>query len=133
MKTDNTFDEKQVKVFAKHLKKTFKYQIDGYVSQCLSGSFDLSKCKQTIQEESLRIMMRAAMLAYMKAGLHMSDNEIKIMVRNLKNQHGSYYFEEPCQFITYSFFDEMVYWEWVQWKLGQFLSPFQDAWKGIDQ
>lgn len=148
MKTE--YNEKQVKAFAKSLKKGFKESIDLYVYHCFKDALapnslfrakskqrDIEEAEKAFssgawKDESCRIMMRAAMLAYMKAGMHMKGDEIKTMIRNLEIYHGNYYFRDRFSFINYSLFDEQVYWAWVQKRLELFMGEYQNAWKGIE-
>ena len=130
--TDDDFSmritERQASKFAKALKKEFKPRIDYYVRCCFADA-NQPCTEEATQEESARIMMRAAMFTYMKASAKMSQEEINEVISKrllTANNQKSLWLEDKFDFIDYNFFNEKVYWFWVSTKLSIFMGEMND-------
>lgn len=129
--------------FAKKIKSHFKPKIDKYVFECFVKA-GIQPTRDEILEASLAIMMRSAMLAYMRLEAKMSQDEISFYIRELQLGESKFhidamqvaeksFFRNKHEFINYDSFNEEVDMYWVSLKMKPFAEMMQKLWEKAKQ
>lgn len=125
--------------FAKKIKSHFKPKIDKYVFECFLKA-GIQPTRDEVLEASLAIMMRSAMLAYMRLEAKMSQEEISFYIRELQLGECKFhfnaeqvaeksFFRNKHDFIDYDSFNEEVDMYWVSLKMKPFADMMQKLWE----
>lgn len=125
--------------FAKKIKSHFKPKIDKYVFESFLNA-GITPTRDEVLEASLAIMMRSAMLAYMRLEAKMSQEEISFYIRELHTGESQFhlhpeeraeksFFKNKHDFINYDSFNEEVDMYWVSLKMKPFADMMQKLWE----